>query len=107
MSETRDITGPIMGALKEMGWMALRLNSGTAKKGKYYIKLCPAGTPDIVAFKAGEPVWWVETKKPKEQGGHTNREQIVSQSAFRERALALGHRHTQATSLDDVLEALR
>ena len=107
MSETNQITGPILKALEQMGWMAMRLNSGVAKKGKYFIKLCPAGTPDIIAFKAGEPVWWVETKKPKDQGGHTNREQVVTQSQFRERALALGHRHTQATCLDDVLRDLQ
>lgn len=105
MTETADITRPIVDALKQMGWMAIRLNSGTAKKGKYFIKLCPAGTPDIVAFKAGEPVTWVETKAPRDlkRKGDT----ADAQADFRERVLAINHRHIRATCLDDVLRALQ
>lgn len=104
MSETADITKPILEALQQMGWMAIRLNSGVAKKGKYFIKLCPAGTPDIIAFKHGEPTLWVETKAERDlkRKGET----AQKQGEFRERVLAMNHRHVRATCLDDVLAAL-
>jgi hypothetical protein len=104
MSETANITSPIVEALKQMGWMAIRLNSGAARMGKRYIKLCPAGTPDIVAFKSDEPVWWIETKDERDL--NRKGETASKQAEFRATVLALGHRHTRATCVDDVLAAL-
>lgn len=104
MSETSGITGPILEAFTKMGIFAMRLNSGTAKKGRYYIKLCEAGTADILAFP---PKWvlWVETKKQEElkRKGQT----ATKQDEFRQKVEALGHKYIRATSLDDVLNELK
>ena len=104
MSETGSITGPILEAFAKMGIFALRLNSGTAKKGKYYIKLCPAGTADIVAFPPNR-VLWCETKQPSDlnRKGST----ATAQGKFRATVEALGHQYVMATCLQDVLEVLK
>jgi hypothetical protein len=49
-------------------------------------------------------VLWVETKVERDlkRKGET----ATAQAEFRERVLALGHKHIRATSLDDVLAAL-
>ncbi len=43
MSETANVTRPIQEALEKAGYMCLRLNSGTAQKGKYFIQALPQG----------------------------------------------------------------
>ena len=103
MSETGSITKPIQDALTNAGYFCMRLNSGTAKKGKYYIRLCPAGTADLIAFLPNR-VLWVETKEPRDlnRKGST----ATAQGAFRERVEALGHQYVRATCLDDVLRVI-
>lgn len=104
MSETSSITKPILDALEQLGIFALRLNSGVAKKGRYYIKLCPAGTADIVAYPSGK-VLWIETKEERDlkRKGDT----ATAQEEFRQRVERLGHKYIRATKLEDVLNALK
>lgn len=82
----------------------MRLNSGSAKRGKFWIQLCPAGTADVLICPPNRMPIWVETKAVK---GYTNPEQVKAQGEFRERVTALGHIYIKATSLDDVLATLR
>ena len=104
MSETSSLTGPIVEAFSKMGIFAMRLNSGTAKRGRYYIKLCPPGTADVIAFPFNR-VLWVETKEMRDlnRKGST----AEAQAAFRATVESLGHLYVRATCLDDVLAVLR
>ena len=103
MSETKQVTKPILDALTDAGYFAMRLNSGVAKKGKYFIYLCPAGTADIVLFMPNKAPVWIETKTVD---GYTNPAQVEAQWNFRMKVQALGHLYIRATKLDDVLAAL-
>jgi Holliday junction resolvase len=47
--------------LKLSGYLVFRLNSGKARNN---IRLCPPGTPDLLAVKDGL-VLWIEMKKPR------------------------------------------
>lgn len=55
--------------LKLSGYLVFRLNSGRARNN---IRLCPPGTPDLLAVKEGR-VLWIEMKKP---GGKLRWEQV-------------------------------
>lgn len=55
--------------LKLSGYLVFRLNSGRARNN---IRLCPPGTPDLLAVKKGR-VLWIEMKKP---GGTLNPDQV-------------------------------
>ena len=103
MSETSAVTGPIVKALNDAGYWAIRLNSGEAKRGKYRIKMCPSGTPDILVLLSGGRCLWVETKDVKKD---YHKEQQANQGDFHERLEGLGHRVVVARCLDDVLAAL-
>ena len=46
--------------LKLSGFLVFRLNSGKARNN---IRLCPVGTPDLLAIKNGRVIW-IEMKKP-------------------------------------------
>jgi hypothetical protein len=52
-----------------------RLNSGMAQKGKYWIKLCKEGTPDLYAIVKhnGGKLIFIETKSP--DGGYQSQDQ--------------------------------
>ena len=104
MSETTGVTKPIQDALTKAGYFCMRLNSGLIKSGKRFIRLCPAGTADLVLFLPERTPVWIETKSLK---GKTNPEQLQAQGAFRERVERLAHTYVRATCLDDVLEVLR
>jgi len=104
LSETSGVTRPILDALNKAGYFAMRLNSGSARIGKYWVKLCPAGTADIVVYPPYKLPLWVETKTAK---GRTNPEQVQAQAEFAYTVEALGHKYVRATKLDDVLEALK
>lgn len=103
MTETSKLTGPIVDALKKAGYFAMRLNSGSAKRGKYWVQLCPKGTADILVCPPFRPPIWVETKT---EDGHTNPEQVLAQQNFAYLVESLGHTYVRATSLDDVLRVL-
>lgn len=54
-------------ALNEIpGVWALRINSGTIRKGSRVIKLAPRGTPDVLAVCAGACIFF-EAKLPGER----------------------------------------
>ena len=55
--------------LKLSGYLVFRLNSGRARNN---IRLCPPGTPDLLAVKQGR-VLWIEMKKP---GGALSESQV-------------------------------
>lgn len=107
MSETNSLTAPLVKMIKQMGHMVLRMNSGTMKKGKHWVKLHDAGTADLLVFRRDKPVLWLETKKPKSEGGHTNREQLEAQEDFRLRVEMIGHVYRRITTIDEGLEAVR
>ena len=110
MSETQDLTRPLIDALNQTGGLALRMNSGKVPVKGGYLQLHDAGTADILFFRrlAGITLWmrpvWIETKVPK---GTTKNKTLEAQAAFKERVLALGHRYIRATTIDEGLEALK
>ena len=103
MSETSQVTKPIVDALNQMGHFAMRLNAGKVRIGRRYLQLLPAGTADILCFTRQGTVLWLETKKA---GNRTNREQIEAQGAFKSKVEAFGHTYARVESLDDALTAL-
>jgi hypothetical protein len=121
MSETSEITRPLIDALNQTGGMALRMNCGTIRLPGRTIKLHDKGTADILFFprciqqSAGPPrpgeklkwedVWqqpcWLETKIGKNG-------QDADQRLFQLKVEALGHRYILATSVEQGRdEALR
>ena len=112
MSETSEITRPLIDALNQTGGMALRMNSGTIRLPGRTIKLHDKGTADIMFFP--RRIWtgtttlapiWIETKDPK---GSTKKGRAEKQAAFRSKVEALGHRYIIATSVQQGLdEALK
>jgi hypothetical protein len=109
MSETSEITRPLIDALNQTGGMALRMNCGTIRLPGRTIKLHDKGTADILFFPRhchvriaglpGTPVW-IETKTGKNG-------QDADQRLFQLKVEALGHRYILATSVEQGLnEAL-
>ena len=103
MSESSEITGPLVKMIREMGIMAERMNSGRVKVRGGWMQLHTAGTADILAFPAGR-VLWMETKQPK---GHTNKEQLDNQDEFERKVKALGHEYHRVTSIDQGIDLIR
>lgn len=103
MSETQEITGPLVSMIRQMGIFCERMNSGKIKTGRRWIYLHSPGTADILCFPQGRVVW-LECKQPK---GRTHREQIDSQEAFKERVESIGHEYARITSIDEGLEKVR
>lgn len=125
MSETSDLTRPIIDALNQTGGMAIRMNSGKIRSGSHFIQLHEKGTADILFFprtsdkvgaqKLGSSgmewriAWSVDFKQPcwiETKTGKSNKEQIENQAAFKEKVEALGHRYIRATTIDEGLKAL-
>lgn len=121
MSETSEITRPLIDALNETGGMALRMNSGTIRLVGRTIKMHDKGTADILFFPRStqqsavptppgeklkwQDVWqqprWIETKIGKNG-------QEPKQREFQLKVEALGHRYILASSVPQGLdEALR
>lgn len=108
MSETRTITTPILQALKKMGILCFRMNSGKLRVRGGFVHMAKRGTADILCFPyitstRRSNVLWIETKDPQ---GATAKEQREAQAAFKEEVEALGHTYLKAHSLDDVLAVL-
>ena len=111
MSETSEITRPLIDALNQTGGMAERMNSGLARKGRYTIHLHGKGTADILFFPRQDEnqhyynnparPCWIETKIGKYG-------QNADQRLFQLKVEELGHRYILATSVQQGLdEALR
>lgn len=104
MGETKEVTAPIMKALKQAGYRVFRMNSGKVKsRGGGWVHLQEEGTADILAFRPGH-VFWIETKSAD---GKTQKQRLEAQQRFREDMVALGHTAIVAKSLDDVIPHLR
>lgn len=103
MSETSDLTGPILKAVQKAGYLAMRMQSGRVKVRGGWMNMAPPGTADIVIFRPFKEPIWAETKTVK---GRTNKEQIESQAKFAGTVIGLGHIYIRATCLDDVLAVL-
>jgi hypothetical protein len=102
-SETSSVTKPILEALNRAGYFCMRMNSGMVRMGNRYIRLCPAGTADLMLCLPDRLPVWLECKTAK---GKTNPEQVEAQNSFRLRVEALGHIYLRVDSLDDVLRAI-
>ena len=99
MSETSELTGPAIKAIKQCGVWATRMQAGRVKVRGGWMVLCPSGTPDILARPQGR-ICWIETKIGK--NGQTP-EQIDFQRMSKE----WGDEYYLCRSLDDVLSVLR
>jgi hypothetical protein len=108
MSETSEITRPLIDALNQTGGMALRMNSGKVKVARGFVQLHEEGTADILFFP--RRIWtgtttlapvWIETKDPK---GKTAKKRVEKQAAFKAKVEALGHRYFMATSVQQGLD---
>src|SRR6185312_13280519 len=103
MSESSELTGPLVKMFRQMGIFCERMNSGRVKVRGGWMQLHSPGTADILACPPGRVVW-LETKHAK---GRTNREQVENQSEFREMVKRLGHEYYRIESIDQALEVLR
>lgn len=103
MSESSDLTSPLVKAIKQIGIMATRMNSGKVRVRGGWMQLHEPGTADILCFPRGRVVW-LETKTIK---GTTNKEQIENQAEFQRVVTALGHSYHRITSIDEGLAAVR
>lgn len=102
MTETSEITSPLIKMLNETGGLALRMNSGTIRVGKSYIHMHEEGTWDILFFPRVKgyggcelPVW-IECKT---LNGKTKKSRAEAQARFCNKIQALGHRAVLATSV--------
>jgi len=103
MSETSELTGPLVKMIRQMGIMAMRMNSGKVRVRGGWMQLHSPGTADILCFPRGR-VCWLETKTIK---GTTNKGQIENQAEFQRVVTALGHSYHRITSIDEGLSAVR
>ncbi len=103
MSESSELTGPLVKMIRQMGILCERMNSGKVKVRGGWMQLHSAGTADVLCFPRGRVVW-IEIKDAR---GHTNKEQVEAQAAFRDKVLELGHEYARITSIDQGLEAVR
>ena len=103
MSESSELTGPLVKMIRQMGILVTRMNSGKVRVRGGWMMLHEPGTADILAFPRGRVVW-LETKTIK---GTTNKEQIENQAEFCRVVTALGHEYHRITSIDEGLAAVR
>jgi len=87
----------IMDYLNVIGAKVFRLNSGHS--GRYNQKLCPPGTPDILACIPKGLTLWIEVKK---SDGKRNANQIKMHKELTD----LGQIVIVARSVDDVIKAI-
>ena len=104
MSETSDLTGPLVKMIRQMGHFPLRMNSGKVKVRGGWVQLHDKGTADILVFFRSGRVLWLETKDPD---GTTQKQRVADQAAFRDKVLDLGHEYRIIKSIDEGLEAVR
>ena len=102
MSETSEITGPLLKMLNQAGHMAMRMPVGKVQKGKHWVQMHEEGTADLLVFPRKGGVVWLETKHPT---GSTRKSRREAQDAFRQRVEALGHRYWRITTLDEGVSA--
>jgi len=115
MSETSELTGPLIKALNQTGGLALRMPVGKLQKGRHWVQMHEEGTADILFFPRSHafsvahgahpctPVW-IETKDPK---GTTAKKRKAKQAEFRAQVENLGHRYVICKSLSQIEEILK
>lgn len=99
MSETSDITAPLLKALRKAGVMAHRMQSGKVKVRGGWMSLCEQGTADILCFPSRKPPTWLETKVASGKASD-------SQTDFADRVRSMGHRHFVVRSVEEGLDAV-
>jgi hypothetical protein len=104
MSETSELTGPLLKIYKEAGAMAYRMQCGRLRVRGGWMVFAEEGTADLLVFPRHGGVVWVETKDPT---GKTAKERAEAQARFREKVEAMHHRYIRATTIDEGMEALR
>ena len=62
MSETSDVVKPILDALEAAGIWATRMQSGKVKVRGGWMRLAPAGTPDIIGYLPDGRLFGIECK---------------------------------------------
>lgn len=103
MSESSEITGPLIKMIRQMGILCLRMNSGKVKVRGGWMQLHEKGTADILCFPRGRVVW-IETKDVVKD---FHKEQREAQGSFRDTVVAIGHEYHLVRSIDEGLEAVR
>lgn len=103
MSESSELTGPLVTAIRQCGVMCERMNSGKVRVRGGWMQLHADGTADILAFPRGRVVW-LECKKLK---GTTRKETADNQAEFKRKVEALGHFYYRVTSIEEGLAAVR
>lgn len=93
-----DIQRAILAFLNLYGW-AVKVPAGGAKRGEYYVRLCPQGTPDILGVVSSRMIG-VEVKRP---GGRLR----PGQGETIDHINRCGGVAMVATSVEDVERALR
>ncbi len=95
MTESQ-IQKQITDALKDAGYTVFRMQSGMVKGASgRFMRLCPAGTPDLLVVRSFGQVLWIEVKVP---GGKFK----PAQEPMIEKLRDMGHDVLVAHSLDDV-----
>ncbi len=92
MTEEGKIQSDIIKALKTLGALVFRLNSGRAKNN---MRLCPKGTPDLLVI-FNNLILWVEVKTPT---GKLNDDQKI----MHEKLKAKGQRVIVCRSVADLI----
>ena len=103
MSESSDLTSPLVKAIRQCGVMCERMNSGTVRVKGGYLQLHSAGTADILCFPRGRVVW-IETKTLT---GRTRKGTADDQAEFKRKVEALGHEYHRVTSVEAGLAAIK
>lgn len=91
MSES-EIQKQIIDALKLSGHLLFRMNAGKAANN---IRLCPKGTPDLLAISRGGKTTWIEVKTPSGALRPAQKEMIADLESRGQRVIV-------ARSLDDI-----
>ena len=103
MSETSDLTGPLLRMYKQAGALAFRMQAGRIQVGAHWVHLAESGTADILVFSRSGRIIWVETKDPT---GSTKKSRREQQDAFRARVEGFGHRYLKVKTISEGMAAL-
>ena len=103
MSQTPEgrLKADVLEYLTMRGEYVIRMNPGRWPMKRGYMHGAPIGCADLLILRA--VCCWIELKAP---GGATKKSRREAQLAFRQKVLALGHRHIQADSVERVMEFL-
>lgn len=99
MSETK-LSAAIASALAKLGYPVVRVQSGTARMGRYYVHMAARGTPDRIVLLRRGRVLWLEVKTPS---GILSADQV----AWHARAAERGHAVRVVKSVSDAIAAVR